>query len=50
MWIWLFWKFLFVFQKFQALIKEWPADLYGMQPIINAIQVSGKDIKTNESH
>ena len=49
MWIWLFWKFLFVFQKFQALIKEWPADLYGVQPIISAVQVSGKDIKTNES-
>ncbi|XP_027048267.1 vacuolar protein sorting-associated protein 41 homolog [Pocillopora damicornis] len=25
-------------KKFQALIKEWPADLYNMKPIINAIQ------------
>lgn len=29
----------FQFQKFQALIKEWPADLYGVQPIISAVQV-----------
>lgn len=25
-------------QKFQALIKDWPADLYSVQPIISAVQ------------
>lgn len=30
---------LFQFQKFQALIKDWPADLYTVSPIISAVQV-----------
>ena len=29
----------FQFQKFQALIKDWPADLYSVSPIISAVQV-----------
>ena len=31
-------------QKFQNLIKDWPADLYSVQPIISAVQVSDQPI------
>ena len=32
--------YFFILQKFQNLIKDWPADLYSVQPIISAVQVS----------
>ena len=31
--------YFFILQKFQNLIKDWPADLYSVQPIISAVQV-----------
>ena len=34
----------FILQKFQNLIKDWPADLYSVQPIISAVQVSDQPI------
>ena len=36
--------YFFILQKFQNLIKDWPADLYSVQPIISAVQVSGQPI------
>ena len=36
--------YFFILQKFQNLIKDWPADLYSVQPIISAVQVRGQPI------
>ena len=38
--------YFFILQKFQNLIKDWPADLYSVQPIISAVQVSDQPIVT----
>ena len=38
--------YFFILQKFQNLIKDWPADLYSVQPIISAVQVSDQLIVT----
>ena len=36
--------YFFILQKFQNLIKDWPADLYSVQPIISAVQVSDQPV------